>query len=498
MERHPQHKPDTRPVSLLATQATGADMNMQEQMAGRPIQARLRMAIVCLLAMTLENCAIYHPHPLDKSRGLAPSIQSLHTSADQSALPMPKAWNRQSIDLKQGLNETDTVVLVVLNSPRLEAARAELIEAKATLYAAGLLPDPQAQISLAYPTSKGPNLSRGESFGLGVDLQKLLTLSARRDAASERVQATYLNILWQEWQVVQQARMLWRRALIQREQIKLLQDQFQQARSTWEGIRKALDLGNSTLDQEGLALAPMMTAQAAVKEAQRQFNATMHDLHLLLGLDPSAPLELSGPKDISSLIGAPIRDNLLQSRLDAIAQHRPDLLALQAGYESQEDQVREQILQQFPSFSLGINRSRDTSGVWTTGPFINLNLPIFNRNQGGIAVARATRMRLRQAYQYGLASAYVQASKVANDQQIAYSEWLALSKRMPKLETTEIRLSNALASGEINLLAFTTLRTAYFSQRMKILVLDQELLEQEVAIETLTGTLLPTPHNAHF
>ncbi|MBI1174052.1 MAG: TolC family protein [Sideroxydans sp.] len=448
--------------------------------------------------MTLGSCAIYHPQPLDKSRGLASSIHSLHASADQSALPMPKAWNQQSIDLKHGLSETETAVLAVLNSPRLEAARAELTEAKASLYAAGLLPDPQAQISLDYPTSKGPNLSRGESFGLGIDLQKLLTLGARRDAASERVQATYLNILWQEWQVVQQARMLWRRALIQQQQITLLQDQFQQARSTWQEIRKALALGNSTLDQEGLALAPMMSAQAAVKEALRQFNATMHDLHLLLGLDPSVPLVLSGPKDLSSQIQPPMRENVLQSRLDAIAQRRPDLLALQAGYASQENTVRVQILEQFPSFSVGINRSRDTSGIWTTGPFINLNLPIFNRNKGGIAVARATRMRLRQEYRYGLASAYVQASKIAKDQQIAYSEWLALSKRMPKLEETEIQLSNALTSGEIDLLAFTTLRTAYFSQKMKVLLLDQELLEQEVAIETLTGTLLPSPHEAHF
>ena len=384
-------------------------------------------------------------------------------------------------------------MLAVLKSPRLAAARTELVEAKASLYAAGLLPDPAARMSLDYPTTKGPDLSTGQNFGLGIDLQKLLTLPARRSVASERVQATYLDILWQEWQVVQQARMLWRRALIQQRQIHLLQEQFQQTQSTWERIGKALALGNSTLNQEGLALAPMMAAQAAVKEAQRQLNATMHELHLLLGLDPSAPLALSGPTDLSALIRSPMREGALRSRLHAIARHRPDLLALQAGYQSQENKVWEQVLEQFPTFSVGINRLRDTSGVWTTGPFINLNLPIFNRNKGGIAIARATRMRLRKQYQYRLAAAYVQADRIARDQQIAFAEWLALSKRMPKLEETKVRLSNALKSGAINLLAFTTLRSAYYSQKMKILDLEQALLEQEVALETLTGTLLSTP-----
>jgi len=449
------------------------------------------MAIACLLAAALGGCAIYHRQPLDQSPALASSLQSLHTSVDASALPMPRAWTRHPIDVRDGLDETETAVLAVLNSPKLEAARTELIESKASLYAAGLLPDPRSKLSLDYPTSKGPNLSTGQNFGLGIDLQKLLTLPARRSVASEHVQATYLEILWQEWQVVQQARMLWRRALIQQRQISLLQEQFQQTQSTWERIGKALALGNSTLNQEGLALAPMMAAQATVKEAQRQLNATMHDLHLLLGLDSSVPLTLSGPKHMSAFIRPPTHEDNLQARLHSIAQHRPDLLALQAGYQSQENKVRVEILEQFPTFSVGINRQRDTSGVWTIGPFINLNLPIFNRNKGGIAIARATRIRLRKTYRYRLASAYVQADKIARDQQIAFSEWLALSKRMPKLEETKVRLSNALKSGSINLLAFTTLRSAYYSQKMKILDLEQELLEQEVALETLTGTLLP-------
>jgi outer membrane protein TolC len=470
-------------------------MDIHELTMAQPGKRSCNTAVAAALILAvLGGCSVYHPLPLDTSPKLASSLNTLCTVADASALPIPKAWKRQSIDVGDGLNETETVVLAVLNSPELEAARTQIAEAKASLYAAGLLPDPRFDMSFDFPTSKDPTLTTGENYGLGIDLQQILTRNARRDVATEAAAATYLHVLWQEWQVIQKARMLWRRALIQQRQIDVLQDQSRQAKTTWEEMHQALMLGNANLDQEGLALAPMMDAQAAVKEAKRQLNATMHEMHLLLGVDPGVPLVLAGAKDIATLVRPPMEGDALQMLLNRIGKRRPDLLALQAGYRSQENKVREQILKQFPSFSIGANKLRDTSGVWTLGPFINLDLPLFNANRGNIAMARATRMRLHEEFHYQLTSAYVQASKIAMDQRLAFKEWQGLSARMPELEKTEERMEQALASGEIDMLTFTTLRTAYFSQQAKMLNLEQALLEQSVALETLTGTLPSMSH----
>ena len=65
-----------------------------------------------------------------------------------------------------------------------------------------------------------------------------------------------------------------------------------------------------------------------------------------------------------------------------------------------------------------------------------------------------------------------------------------MSGHLPELEKSAKKLSKALASGDVDMLTFTTLRTAYFSQQARALTLEQALLEQGVALETLTGVLL--------
>ena len=85
--------------------------------------------------------------------------------------------------------------------------------------------------------------------------------------------------------------------------------------------------------------------------------------------------------------------------LASLPHRRPDLLALRAGYESQEATVRRAILAQFPSISIGVNRSRDNTDVNAIGPGVTMNLPIFNRNRGQIATEKATRAQFRDEYQ---------------------------------------------------------------------------------------------------
>jgi len=442
--------------------------------------------------MMLASCATYHPVALDNAAGLASSLQQLQLVMDRDKHPeLPEKWRIKKIVPEDGLDEAETIALAVLNSPQLKAARTQIAESRAALFAAGLLPDPQGGASLDFPRSNDPALKTGENFTLGIDLQQILTRGARRDAAIEQARATWLNVLWQEWQVIGQARMLWRRAIIQQQQLAILQQQLAQAKATWQGQHDALNKGNTTLDQEGLALTPLMDARAALIESKRQLNATLHDFNLLLGVDPSVHIALTDPgAALSSLVTPPPGGKKLQARLAAIGKRRPDLLALQAGYMSQEGKVREQILSQFPSFSIGANSLRDTAGLWTLGPFMNFNLPILNGNRGNVAVARATRGRLAEEYHFQLANARAQVSKMARDQQLAYEEWQDLTMHLPHLALTVKRMAHALSTGQIDMLTFTTLRTAYFSQQARVLMLEQALLEQGVALDTLTGTTL--------
>jgi len=443
----------------------------------------------------LSACATYQAHPLAQSPALAASIGQLRMRTDSSSHPeLPEAWRKRQVKADNGLDETEVAVLAVLNSPHLQAARAQMGEARALLIRAGLLPDPQFSTAVDIPTGNNHAQVTGYSFGLGLDLQSLITRGARIDAATEQARATYLNILWREWQVIQQARMLYRRTLIQQRQIQLAHDQFLLTRQVWESHEKALDQGNTTLKQEGLARTSMKKARTAWVETRRRHNATVHALALLLGLNPSVQLPLAsaqaGPE---SVISSPPGTEPLRAMLSSLGTRRPDLLALQAGYSSQEARVREQILSQFPSLSIGVNRSRDTGNVWSIGPFINLGLPILNGNRGNIATARATRLRLQAEYRDRLATAHVQVRKLAQDQRLAFDEWRALMSRLSRQSESVKLLEGALQSGDIDMPAYISIRSAYVARQGRRLTLEQTLLEQQVALETLTGTLLHGP-----
>jgi len=440
----------------------------------------------------LTACATYQAQPLDQSPPLAISIEQLQTHTDRSAHPeLPQSWRDRTVNVKDGLDEMEVGLLAVLNSPHLRAAHAQLNEAQAQLIEASLLPDPQLTTSADFPAGNDSALVTGFNFGLGFDLQSLLTRGARRDAATEQARATYLNVLWQEWQIIQQARLLYRRVLIEHQQIKISHDRFLLAKQVWDSREKALKQGNITLDQARVTLASLESAQATWTKSRRQMNAAVHELTLLLGLSPSSRLLLSlPPAGIEAMISPPSLAEPPQSMLVNMAKRRPDLLALQAGYNSQEATVREQILAQFPNLSVGANRTRDTGNVWTIGPFINLGLPVLNGNRGKIAVARATRQRLYEEYRDRLATAYMQALKLDRDQRLVFAEWKALTARLSGIDKTVRRMDKALQDGNLDMLTYANMRSAYIAQQAHLLTLKQTLLEQQVAVETLTGTLL--------
>lgn len=445
----------------------------------------------CLYLLTmsvLAACATYKPVALHTSNPLQQGVLVLkHDMHVKEAASLPKAWLAHGIDVQDGIDEIELAILVVLNNPQLRANQTQLLEAQARLIDAGLLLDPPMAMSLDIP--QGAGFLVGGNLSLGFDLQNLLTRDIRQTRAREEAKAIYLKVLWQQWQTISQARLLWRRAWMEQKQLQVLQQQRQQAKSLWQLQDKALVQHNSTLDQHTLALTAWVNAKVAYLEGLRQHNATQHQLCLMLGINPLHPIRLATPKiEMQASMMLPMSDDTLRPLLQALGKTRPDLLALQAGYQSQEAVVRASILAQYPSFSIGMNRSRDTAGLWSFGPWLNLNLPLFNANRGQIAIAKASRTRLQQTYLAQHANAQVQIQQMSKDQQLRYQQWQLLKTALPQLAQTLERMSHALAKGQVDMLTFMSLRNTFFSQQAQKLKFEQSLLEQAVALDTLLGT----------
>jgi outer membrane protein TolC len=188
---------------------------------------------------------------------------------------------------------------------------------------------------------------------------------------------------------------------------------------------------------------------------------------------------------------APLDDVTLDAALAKLAQRRPDLIALQAGYEAQEQKYRAAILSQFPGLSVGFVRARDTSNIYTSGLQINLSLPIFNRNQGNVAIERATRQRLRDEYQTRLNSAYADVAQLRADDAILSRQLTQTEAALPDVDLAARHAAEAFAGHNIMLGAYTDAQSAALTKRIDVATVRESLAEQRVALQALLGSAIP-------
>ena len=445
------------------------------------MKCRPILAAACVAC--LAGCTTYQLLPLQAKPQFTTELSHLIVRSDR--MPLPELASHR-FDPRDGLDMTEVAMLAVANNPQLKVTRDEAGVAHAQAFAAGLLPDPQMSFSSDFPTNGTSGNTSAFLLGLNYDVNALLTHSAVKNAAEAAKRQTDLNLLWQEWQVVGQARLLFARSLGQQKLLTVLQNERALVFSRYQRTQTALTQGNITLDATNADLAMLQTLDTSINDLSRQINSNLHDLNALLGLAPNVHLNLVGDAQLPSL-----DDARINSDIEKIGQRRPDLLALQAGYESQEQRFRQAVLAQFPALNVGLTRARDTSGLYTQGFGITLSLPIFNRNRGNIAIEQATRQRLHDEYQMRINSAAADIARILEDQKLLEKQLQNVEFGVDVLSHAADNAQTAFDAGNIDMLAYTNLRTAWLAKQAEAITLKQTLLEQRVALLTLIGGELP-------
>src|SRR5574337_212503 len=430
------------------------------------------------IALVLSGCATYHPLPLGPGHG-ASSVDRL--SAPTMAMPLPMLPTHR-FDPSDGLDATEVAMLAVVNSPELRLKRDALGIARAQAFAAGLLPDPQLALSADFPRQSGAGLSTAYSLGLSEDITALLTRSSRKAAARSQASQVNLDLLWAEWQTVAQARLLFDQVSSLRLQQSRL-EQEQAALATVSGyIKAALQAGNLTYDSASAGL----NAEADVRKRLADTTIALHqaqsDLHLLLGLAPTAKLDLVGAPYFSQPTPAQV-----QTALDDLPRRRPDLLALQAGYQSQEAKVRSAILAQFPALNIGFNTARDTSAVYTNGLSIGITLPLFDRNRGNIAIERATRQQLHDDYTARVLGTRSDMQRITLDLTTLDSQLATLRAHATQLDKARVSAARAWRAGTLDWPTYLAIRSNALGADLDLLGVQLERARQSIALEALLG-----------
>jgi outer membrane protein TolC len=421
--------------------------------------AGARSAIAIVSSCTLvAACQAYAPLPLPTSDNLATTV---------TVDPAQQGWLIKSGYRAPGsdpaLSMWDAATLAVINNPDLKAAVNSVKVADAKLYAAHLIPDPQLTWSIDAPLEHMAGLVSAYGIVPSYDIQALiLHRSEVRGAEASRRQSAF-SVEWQAWQLAQKARDLFIQGKFLEEKLVLLERNVALFRQDYDREKKALASGDVTFAAVSADLVALADADRDLRAARRQAAANQIALAAVMGVRPEIAFRLG---DLSPL---PPNVTNVDALLASLPHRRPDLLALRAGYESQEATVRRAILAQFPSISIGVNRSRDNTDVNAIGPGVTMNLPIFNRNRGQIATERATRDQLRAEYQ-------ARVDQSISDVRAIQTEISLLKQEIPSLEWSVGELRSAVAharhgfeTGDFPALNFVSMQTSLNAKELELL-----------------------------
>jgi outer membrane protein TolC len=381
----------------------------------------------------------------------------------------------------------EVAMIAVVNNPDLKAMRGQVGVAEAQAFAAGLLPNPQLSIAYgALITGVGATTSSATAM-LGQDIVPLLIRSARRRAASANERSVRLNLLWQEWQIVSQARTFFARAVELERQRAVIEEYRKLFGERYQRSNTAMQQGNEILPTVVSDLAALQAVETQLHDTEQLILKNRHDLNALLGLAPEVQLRLADE------VSAPAIDTAkLTTILRDLAQRRPDLIALVAGYEAEEEKLRQAIIEQFPKLNIAPNYTNDTTPVYTAGPVITIGLPIFDRNQGNIAIERATRQQLRDEYQARLDTASSAAGRLITELNLIEEQYQASLASIRRLRDAAAVADQAYAAGNLDERSYVDLHAALLAKEIESLKLEQTLLEQRITLQTLIGSDIPT------
>lgn len=438
---------------------------------------------ITLAATLIGGCTFYHPLALDDSAHMAASLADL--KADPSRIRIGSLASHK-FDPSDGLDITEVATLAVINNPDLRLARDDARIVRAQSFAAGLLPDPQVSLTRDFPRRGIQGTTSAYNAGLGYDLSSIIAHAVGAAAAREENARADLNLLWQEWQVVAQARLLCSRALSQDRLLVWMKRNHELLQARLRHSQEAEAAGNLGIDQSSAVIVAAQDAARQQSDLERQQLQVRQDLNTLLGLAPGVLLELVD----EDLPGVPDEEAARRYE-EQLPARRPDLLALKAGFAAQDARYRQAILAQFPPLNLTFTRARDTAGVSTVGFALATALPLWNRNRGNIRIEDASRERLRDEYESRLAAARAEVERVLQDNRLVSAQLRAAEDSLPALDRAADNARRALDEGTMEAASFAAVETARISKHVEAVNLAQSLREGEIALLTLVGGDFP-------
>lgn len=354
-----------------------------------------RIAQVLALAV-LSGCQAYQSEPLDlaahrqaylqRAADAPPVLEFARQLAAIDAAPA-------AFDLADGLSLAEAEAVALFYNPDLRVARLRAGVALATAQTAGLWEDPTLGIDAERILS---NVHNPWVIGgvLGITLPISGTLEAEKNRAAAASHAELRHVKAQEWTVRSDLRRAWmewsaatRTVTIQKELVARLDDLLLLV----DRLEKAGEY--TRIDARVFRIERMTRATDLLWMESKAAEAELH-VRGLIGLAAGAPVRLAPSAQYQSRQAAVDRRQALETA-------NLELAALKAEYQVAEAALEREIKAQYPDVTIGPGGKReDGDGRALLG--LSLPIPLWNRNQQGVAQALARRDLSRSQVQTAL------------------------------------------------------------------------------------------------
>ncbi|MGH7048685.1 MAG: TolC family protein [Stellaceae bacterium] len=425
----------------------------------------------------LAGCATYHAAPLANGPDLANGLEQLATE-----VPAGPGRPPYQINVTRPLTIDEIGLLAMLNDPELKVEFGTMDEARAELVQAELLPNPVASISYGAIVSGGGAASIAGS--LAESFAAILTHSATVKSAEARFHEVDAEQAWREWQVAQKARQIALDVSSADVSIALAEREQRMMANEVSAVRRAMSEGGTSMeDLSPLAKATAIVDQTVMKLRLEQLKS-WQALDGLLGLDSNVRFAIAPPR-----LG-PVPGHI-EPLMAAMPDRRPDLAALRLAYGSADEDVWAAILGQFPGLTVGGSYNSDTTGAITAGPNFNFALPIFDRNQGQVGKAVATREQVWAKYQASLDDSVATVhGLIAQIHQLS-GDLARTSRAAADARTLAATAHQAYSRSDLDQRTLTDYETAALERDLDVVAIHRQIDEDKIYLAVELGLGLP-------
>lgn len=435
----------------------------------------------CALLLVFADCApAIAANSLPEPRPLGRELPTVQVEAKTLAMPGPTG----ELTLRQAL------AAALLGSPELAAVSWEIRTREAEALQAGLLPNPEIGIEMEN-FAGGGEFSGTDAAETTVTLSQLVELGGkrakRREAAALAADLAGWDFEAKRLNVLTAAAKAFIGVLAEQERLAQAEELTDLAERFFRTVSDRVEAGKVSPVELTRAQIPLATAHVAQDQARLALDAARKELAIQWGSETVTFDRAVG--SLAQVMHVPPMEQLV-----SLLEQNPDIARWKTEEKERSARLvleRANAIPDLTLFAGGRDIQETDDQALVAG--LSIPLPLFDRNQGGIAAARAARGRAQQESRAAYNQALANLAASYKDLRGAYIEAKALREGvLPAAEQALEVAELGYRAGKFGFLEILDAQRTLFEVKGQYLEATATYHQAKAEVERLVGASLET------